>query len=62
MAIERACHLLEKYANGKVLSDTIVYDNIEKKEKDDSKLTKENYSFDKVKISLDNSFLDDEDL
>ena len=30
MAIERACHLLEKYANGKVLSDTIVYDNIEK--------------------------------
>ena len=33
MAIERACHLLEKYANGKVLSDTIVYDNIEKKQK-----------------------------
>jgi phenylalanyl-tRNA synthetase beta chain len=33
MAIERACHLLEKYAKGKVLSDTIVYDNIEKKEK-----------------------------
>ncbi len=33
MAIERACHLLEKYADGKVLSDTIVYDNIEKKEK-----------------------------
>lgn len=33
MAIERACHLLEKYANGKVLSDTIVYDKIEKKEK-----------------------------
>lgn len=33
MAIERACHLLEKYANGKVLSDTIVYDNIEKSEK-----------------------------
>ena len=30
MAIERACHLLEKYADGKVLSDTIVYDNIEK--------------------------------
>ena len=30
MAIERACHLLEKYANGKVLSDTIVYDNVEK--------------------------------
>lgn len=33
MAIERACHLLEKYASGKVLNDTIVYDNIEKKEK-----------------------------
>ena len=33
MAIERACHLLEKYANGKVLSDTIVHDNIIKKEK-----------------------------
>ena len=33
MAIERACHLLEKYANGKVLSDTIVYDNIEKNTK-----------------------------
>ena len=30
MAIERACHLLEKYAGGKVLSDTIVYDNIDK--------------------------------
>lgn len=30
MAIERACHLLEKYADGKVLSDTIVYDNINK--------------------------------
>jgi len=30
MAIERACHLLEKYADGKVLSDTIVYDNIDK--------------------------------
>lgn len=30
IAIERACHLLEKYANGKVLSGTIIYDNIEK--------------------------------
>ncbi len=30
MAIERACHLLEKYADGKVLSDTIVYDTIDK--------------------------------
>ena len=30
MAIERACHLLEKYADGKVLSDTITHDAIEK--------------------------------
>lgn len=29
-AIERACHLLEKYANAKVLSGTVVYDNIDK--------------------------------
>ena len=34
MAIERACHLLEKYASGKVLSDTIVYDKIDKTEKE----------------------------
>ena len=33
MAIERACHLLEKYANGKVLEGTILYDNEDKKEK-----------------------------
>ena len=33
----------------------------EKKKESESKLTKENYSFDKVKIDLDNSFLDDED-
>ena len=32
-AIERACHLLEKYASGKVLSDTVVYDNISKTKK-----------------------------
>ena len=32
----------------------------EKKKESESKLTKENYSFDKVKIDLDNSFLDDE--
>lgn len=29
-AIERACHLLEKYAGGKVLSGTIKYDKIDK--------------------------------
>ena len=33
MAIDRACYLLEKYANAKILSDTLVYDNIEKKDK-----------------------------
>ena len=33
MAIERACHLLEKYANGKVLSDTVVYDKTDKTKK-----------------------------
>ena len=33
MAIERACHLLEKYADGTVLSDTVKYDNIDKKVK-----------------------------
>lgn len=30
LALERACHLLEKYADGKVLSDTVTYDNINK--------------------------------
>lgn len=29
-AIERACHLLEKYANAKVLSGTVSYDNVDK--------------------------------
>jgi phenylalanyl-tRNA synthetase beta chain len=33
MAIKRACHLLEKYAGGKVLSDTIIHDKIDKTEK-----------------------------
>ncbi len=33
MAIERACHLLEKYADAKVLSGTCVYDKADKKEK-----------------------------
>ncbi|HBA37959.1 MAG TPA: phenylalanine--tRNA ligase subunit beta, partial [Firmicutes bacterium] len=32
-AIDRACHLLEKYADALVLSDTVVYDATEKKEK-----------------------------
>ena len=30
MAIERACYLLEKYAGAQVLSDTVVYDKIDK--------------------------------
>jgi len=33
LAIERACHLLEKYASGTVLSDTITHDVIEKTKK-----------------------------
>ena len=32
-AVERACHLLEKYAGATVLSDTVTYDVIDKKEK-----------------------------
>ncbi len=40
MAVERACTLLEKYANAKILSGTAVYDNIEKADK-------------KIDISLD---------
>lgn len=30
MAIDRACYLLEKYADAEVLSDTVVYDNTDK--------------------------------
>lgn len=33
MAIERACHLLEKYAEGEVIAGTSVYDKIDKDEK-----------------------------
>lgn len=33
MAMKRACHLLEKYAGGKVLSDTIVHDKVDKTKK-----------------------------
>lgn len=61
MAIERACHLLEKYAKGKVLSDTIIYDNIEKTTKTASVTLDEinktlglNMSNDDVKKSLTN--------
>lgn len=32
LAISRACHLLEKYADAKILSDELLIDNIEKKE------------------------------
>ena len=34
MAIERACTLLEKYANGKVVTGTVIYDKTENKEKE----------------------------
>ena len=33
MAIERACHLLEKYADAKVLSGIVKYDNVNKENK-----------------------------
>ena len=33
MAIERACHMLEKYANGDVISGTASYDKADKQEK-----------------------------
>ena len=33
MALERACHLLEKYANATILSGTVIHDNLNKKEK-----------------------------
>lgn len=33
LAIERACHLLEKYADAKVIKGTLVHDLIDKKEK-----------------------------
>ncbi len=33
MAIERACYLLEKYADAKVLSGTVIYDKVDKTDK-----------------------------
>ena len=33
MAIDRACHLLEKYADAKILSGTLIHDNVDKTEK-----------------------------
>ena len=33
MAIDRACHLLEKYADANILSDTIIYDITDKEDK-----------------------------
>jgi len=32
-ALDRACHLLEKYANAIILKDKVIYDNTDKKEK-----------------------------
>ncbi len=40
-AINRACHLLEKYANAQILTGTLTHDLIEKKEKTVSFKTKE---------------------
>lgn len=41
MAMERACHLLEKYAGAKVLSGVIKYDELDKKEKEVTFTTEE---------------------
>lgn len=50
-------------ANSNNLSDGVnIFIPTEKKETTSSKLNKENYSFDKIKISLDNSFLDDDEI
>lgn len=61
LAIERACHLLEKYASGKVLSDTVTYDNIDKSKKiatvtldDVNRVLGLSISDDDIKHSLDN--------
>ena len=61
LAIERACHLLEKYADGKVLSGTITVDNVEKKVKQASVTKGDIKKFlgiemtdDDIKKSLDN--------
>lgn len=55
MAIDRACYLLEKYADAKVLSDTLTYDIVKKEEKKASvKLNKIN-SLLGVNMSLDDA-------
>ena len=41
MAIERACHLLEKYADATILSGTIIHDNLDKTPKVTTFKTKE---------------------
>lgn len=52
-AIERACHLLEKYADAKVLSGTVKYDNINKKPNIVTFKTSEINSLLGITISLD---------
>lgn len=59
-AINRACHLLEKYADAKVLKDMVKYDNVDKtdktvkfKEEDISKMLGIKISKDDMKIELD---------
>lgn len=46
MALDRACHLLEKYANGKVLDGEVLYDN------EDKKLKKINFTTEKINSIL----------
>ncbi|MDD6878751.1 MAG: phenylalanine--tRNA ligase subunit beta [bacterium] len=53
LAIERACHLLEKYADGKVLSGTITIDKVEKRVKK-AEVTKEDIKS-ILGIEMDNS-------
>ena len=60
-ALDRACHLLEKYAGGKVLSGKSVYDNVQKVEKkaavtldDVNKTLGLSMTLDDIKRSLDN--------
>ena len=61
LAIERACHLLEKYASGKVLSGTVTIDNVEKVKKEATVTKKDVEKFlgidisdEDIKKSLDN--------
>ena len=58
-ALDNALALANKDGNNDGVS---LFTQEKKKEETESKITKDNYSFDKVKISLDNSFLDDDEI